>query len=300
MTAASRAATIETPRGRFEALAAGDPRAPLVLVLHGFPDAPLTFVALLADLARRGYRAVAPWMRGYAPSITTGPFAVEALADDVAAWADALSPHAPVRLLGHDWGALATYAACDRTPTRIAAAVTLAVPHPAAFLRALDAAQLARSWYMAFLQLPGALRLARARDLALIDRLWRRWSPGYRLPDDDRAALHACLAASWPAPALYYRALVRPLGAARARLGPRGPLARRVEVPTLYLHGADDGCIGVDVGRDAARSFAAPYRREVLAGAGHFLAAERPAEVAAAADAWYRRHATGTVDPARA
>lgn len=281
---------LATARGRFHALAAGVAGAPLVLVLHGFPDAPPTFAPLLADLAGRGYRAVAPYLRGYAPSVTAGPYDVDALADDVAAWATALAPAAPVRLLGHDWGAIATYAACARHPDRIAAAVTLSVPHPIAFLRALGPAQLARSGYMAFFQLPGAAALARARDFALIDRLWRRWSPGYRLPPALRAEVHACLAASWPAPTHYYRALVRPLAPALARLRDSAAPEHRLRVPTTYLHGADDGCIDVETGRGAARYFAAAYRREVLAGAGHFLAAERPAEVAARADAWFRAH----------
>ncbi|HVV81595.1 MAG TPA: alpha/beta fold hydrolase [Kofleriaceae bacterium] len=284
---------LDTPRGRFEALAAGPTDAPPVIVLHGFPDAPPTFASLLAALARRGHRAVAPWLRGYAPSIVDGPYDVETLADDVAAWADVLSPDAPVRLVGHDWGAIATYAACSRHRARVAAAVTLAVPHPLAFLRALDAAQVVRSWYMLFFQLPGAPRLARARDFALVDRLWRRWSPRHRLPPALRAELHACLAASWPAPLLYYRALLRPFGPAVARVRRDSPAATPSTVPTLYLHGADDGCIGVDAERDADRYFAGPYRFEVLAGAGHFLAAERPEDVAARADAWFRAHGGG-------
>ena len=279
---------LATPRGRFHALAAGDARHPLVLVVHGFPDAPPTFAAVLRALADRGYRAVAPWLRGYGPSVATGPYDVDALAADVAAWAAALAPDRPAYLLGHDRGAVATNAACARTPARFTAAVTLAVPHPLAFVRALAPRQLARSWYMLFLQLPGAPDLARARDFALIDRLWRRWSPGYHLPPALRAEVHAALAASWPAPAQYYRALLRPVGPALARVGADGPLARPITVPTCYLHGADDGCIGVDVAAGADRFFAGSYRHEVLPGAGHFLALERPAEVAARADAWYQ------------
>lgn len=279
-----------TRRGRFHALAAGGPSRPVVLVLHGFPDVPATFTPVLAGLAGRGFRAVAPWMRGYAPSPLGGPHDVEALADDVAALADALDPHAGVRLIGHDWGAIATYAAAVRHRARIAAAVTLAVPHPLAFLRSMDAAQVGRSWYMAFLQLPTATMLARAGDFALIDWLWRRWSPGYRLPALLRAELHACLAASWPAPALYYRALTRPLPAAIARLAPGSPARTPIAVPTLYLHGADDGCIGAGAGVRAGRWFAGPYEREVLSGAGHFLAAERPETTADRAAAWFAAH----------
>jgi pimeloyl-ACP methyl ester carboxylesterase len=208
-------ATVEV--GGFTALAAGPADAPLALVLHGFPDAPPTFAPLLGALADRGYRVVAPWLRGYAPSPLAGPYDVDRLADDVLAWADRLSPTQPVALVGHDWGAAVTYVACARAPARFTAAVTLAVPHPAVFVRSLARRrQLARSWYMLAFQVPGVERLAAARDFALIDRLWADWSPGFTLPAELRAALHATLRTSWPAPLLYYRALTRPPGAALA------------------------------------------------------------------------------------
>ena len=289
MTAPVETLALPTARGRFVALAAGERGRPAVLVLHGFPDAPTTLRPLLAALAARGLRAIAPWMRGYAPSPRGGPFDAETLADDAIACADVASPGAPVFLLGHDWGAVATYVACARHRARIAAAVTLAVPHPIAFLRGARAAQLARSWYMLFLQLPGAAAAARVADFALIDRLWRTWSPGYQLPDDERGALHATLAASWPAPAQYYRALAWPPHEAIARV--QRSAAARIDVPLLYLHGADDGCVGVEVGRDAARYFAGAYRRDVIEGAGHFVTAERPDVVAARAAAWFTTHA---------
>lgn len=273
--------------GGFAALAAGPVDAPLALVLHGFPDAPPTFAPLVRALAGHGYRVVAPWLRGYAPSPLAGPYDVDHLAGDVLAWVDRLSPTRPVALVGHDWGAAVTYVACARAPARFAAAVTLAVPHPAVFVRSLARRrQLARSWYMLAFQVPGVERLAAARDFALIDRLWADWSPGFALPTEQRAALHATLRVSWPAPLLYYRALTRPPGAALARLRRRD----RIAVPTLYLHGARDGCIGPEVGVGAERYFTAGYRREVVPGVGHFLAAEAPAEVAARIASWLAAH----------
>jgi pimeloyl-ACP methyl ester carboxylesterase len=278
-------ATVEV--GGFTALAAGPADAPLALVLHGFPDAPPTFAPLLGALADRGYRVVAPWLRGYAPSPLAGPYDVDRLADDVLAWADRLSPTQPVALVGHDWGAAVTYVACARAPARFTAAVTLAVPHPAVFVRSLARRrQLARSWYMLAFQVPGVERLAAARDFALIDRLWADWSPGFTLPADLRAALHATLRTSWPAPLLYYRALTRPPGAALARLRRRD----RIAVPTLYLHGARDGCIGPEVGVGAERFFTAGYRREVVPDVGHFVAAEAPMAIAARIAAWLDAH----------
>jgi pimeloyl-ACP methyl ester carboxylesterase len=269
---------------------AGPVDGELVVVLHGFPDVPPTFAILIGELAARGFRVVAPWMRGYAPSVVAGPYDVETLAADVLALIDALaSGGRQVHLVGHDWGAVVTYMVCALAPARIGSAVTMAVPHPLAFLRAArTSSQGLRSWYMAMFQVPGSERVAAARDFALIDRLWRIWSPGFVLPGSLRDEVHASLRASWPAPLLYYRAIFRPFGEAVRRLRPDTGLARRITVPLLYLHGADDGCIKPSAARGAERYFAGPYRTELIEGAGHFLAAECPDVIAQHAAAWIR------------
>ncbi|HTJ46306.1 MAG TPA: alpha/beta fold hydrolase, partial [Kofleriaceae bacterium] len=182
--------------GDLEVLRAGDRGAPRVVVLHGFPDHPPTFAPLVERIAAAGYDVIAPWLRGYGPSIGGGPYDPETIARDVLSLVEDRA-----FLVGHDWGAVATYAACALAPDRIRAAVAIAVPHPMAFLRSfVTTAQLARSWYMLAFQLPGFPTIAAARDLALIDLLWRRWSPGARLGDEARASLHADLRAHWPAP----------------------------------------------------------------------------------------------------
>jgi pimeloyl-ACP methyl ester carboxylesterase len=274
-----RTETIELPGGRFQLLRAGAAGAPLVIVLHGFPDHPPTFAPVIEALAAGGYDVVAPWLRGYAPSTLAGPFHATRLAEDVLELATALG-HERFAIVGHDWGAVITYATCALAPDRVRAAVTMAVPHPLAFLRSFTrTAQLVRSWYMVFFQLPGAIAVARARDLALIDRLWRRWSPGYRLPDADRRALHDCLGASMPAPILYYRS--------QARWTPE--LMKPLTTPLLQLQGADDGCIAPSAARGQARYFRGPFEEAVIPGAGHFLQAERPGEIAALCLSWLRR-----------
>lgn len=240
----------------------------MIVWLHGFPDHPPTAIDLFARLDR--HRVIAPWLRGYRPSPTSGPYDVESHARDVIALIDRLG--APVNLVGHDWGAIITYTICMIAPERVRRAATLACPHPRTFLRMLrDVHQLRRSWYMAFFQLPFAARIAAARDFALIDRLWRTWSPGLTLDDDRRRALHACLAASWPAPLRYYR--------------PQRFRGTRIETPLLQLHGADDGCIGPPTTDDAHR-----FRRrtlEVLPNVGHFLHLEDPRGIAARLTAWF-------------
>ena len=179
---------------------------------------------------------------------------------------------APVDLVGHDWGAAITYVICARAPERVRRAVTLACPHPRTLLRMLRSpAQLRRSWYMAFFQLPLSARIARARDFALIDRLWRSWSPGFELDDRSRRALHACLAASWPAPVRYYR--------------PQPFRSGRIATPLLQLHGERDGCIAPPTEIDDAHRFAERVL-DVVPGVGHWLHLEDPGGIARRIRAW--------------
>lgn len=265
--------------GVFEVVELGPRDAPPLLWLHGFPDHPPTALPFLEHLTRT-HRVIAPWLRGYAPSPIDGPFDVETLVADVSSLIDTLGGR--VDLVGHDWGAVLTYATCLVAPDKVRRAATLALPHPITFLRQLQtAAQMRRSWYMALFQIPGSERLARANNLAMIDHLWRTWSPGFVLDDHRRAALHATLQASLPAPLGYYRAILRPLSGYRTRLR---KLAARIEVPVLQLHGADDGCVLPPTADDARRF--ARRELEVVPGVGHFLHLEQPAAIAEKIQRW--------------
>lgn len=287
-------AIANTPGGEFAYLVEGSRTAPVVLCLHGFPDTPKSFAPLMAELAVEGYQAVAPFMRGYAPSTLAGPYNLERLAADVIEIAEAVSPRVPVVVVGHDWGAAAAYAAVAEQPDRFHCAVTMSVPHFAAFSRNLTRlpAQIGRSWYMLLFQIPRlAEPVVRARSFALVDRLWAAWSPGFALPELLRAELKQCLAASMPAPLEYYRAMVRPLGAAVRRLREAQDPRRRIRVPTLHLRGARDRCVGVDSGRGQERYFVGPFESRTVPGVGHFLQLEAPEAIARDILAWLHRYA---------
>ncbi|WP_413471459.1 alpha/beta fold hydrolase [Streptomyces sp. MB09-02B] len=86
--------------------------------------------ALPGRARRRGRHIVAPWLRGYAPSPTAGPFDFASLTGDVLALIDRRSPGRAVELVGHDWGAMITYDACVTTPERIERAVSSQSPTP--------------------------------------------------------------------------------------------------------------------------------------------------------------------------
>ncbi|MGE0322597.1 MAG: alpha/beta fold hydrolase [Polyangiaceae bacterium] len=258
----------------------------VVICLHGFPDIPRGWIPLLKELSEAGFAGYAPWLRGYAPSTVSGPYALERLADDVLELADRLSPGRPVSLIGHDWGAVITYAAISQAPERFRRAVTLAVPHPLAFLRGLGVRQLRRSWYMLFFQtrmLPE--RIVPRNEFRFIDRLWEAWSPTYEAPNDYLAELKSCLSRSYPAPIQYYRSLPKAL----LDLRQRGGQLSQIQVPLLYLHGVQDGCVGWELMQGQERFFSAEHQSELLGGVGHFLQLENPRAVNTRILDWLRR-----------
>lgn len=271
---------------RVAALAAGDADAPLALCLHGFPDSAWSWAPLLESLAAGGWRAVAPFMRGYAPTAVPadGVYQTAALARDAVALHATLGGDGRAVVIGHDWGAPAAYGAAIDAPDRWRAVVGMAVPPGralgAAFLG--DLAQIKRSWYMFFFQHGLADAVVPAGDLAFVDMLWRDWSPGFDGAAHAARAKDALRGDGRLAAALgYYRATLGDgprdpaLADLQGRMGGQWPTQ-----PLLYLHGRDDGCVGADVAL-AARTDAPPGARiEIVDGAGHFLQVERPDEVA--------------------
>lgn len=268
----------------------GEAGAPLVLCLHGFPDIPRTWESLGKDLCNAGYRVVSPWLPGYAPSTLEGPFDVPTVARRILTLGDELSPTEPIRIVGHDWGAVISQLASALSPARVRAAANLAVPHLLAFEANLEKhpRQLGRSAYMALFQAPVVSDLlVRWRGFRFIRRLWRTWSPGLDPGSDYFEELELCLRSSMPAPLEYYRAVASPrvIRTLRQTLG-AGPIV----VPTLYLHGERDGCIGPEMAEGQEEHFSALFETLTLADAGHFLHLERPTEVNEAVLRWFETH----------
>jgi pimeloyl-ACP methyl ester carboxylesterase len=267
----------------FSALAQGN--GPVVLCLHGFPDNQRSFRLQLPALAEAGYRALAPTLRGYEPSSQPddGDYHIVRMAEDVVGWIDDLAEER-VHLVGHDWGAVIGYAAAALAPERFHSLTTLAIPHPGGLQGALPKvpSQLRNSWYMLFFQLRGIADYAVERnDWALIEKLWRDWSPGWSPPPDELTAVKQTLALPGVKRAAlgYYRAMFGIRGAAAKES--RRLLESKIEVRTLALTGALDGCMDTRLHDLAMRAddFPNGMRVERIDGAGHFLHQEKPSEV---------------------
>ena len=274
--------TIRTPNVTFHALEEGS--GPLVLCLHGFPDDARSWRHQVPALVAAGFHVVAPFMRGYAPTSqpADGRFDAMALGEDVVALLEALGEDAVV--IGHDWGAAATYFGALLASRRMRKLVTLAVPYGPGFFRALRESyvQQRRSWYMLFFQHALADE-ALARDgFAMIEHLYREWSPGWQVPRAVLDTVRETFArpGTLQAALAYYRHTMRPVFDDPAQLeSMRQAMTVPIEVPTLYLHGADDGSIGRELADGMEAYFPRGLRVVIVPGVGHFLHQEEPEAV---------------------
>jgi len=260
---------------------------PLALCLHGFPDSPWTYRYLLPELAKAGYRAVAPFMRGYAPTEVPadGRYQTSTLAADVVALHGALGGDARAVLIAHDWGSIAAYGGAALDPARWRRCVIMNVPPLTVFAQvAFRYDQIKRSFYFWFFQMQVSDAIVPANDLAFIDGLWADWSPGYNAKED-LPRVKECLRspANLRAAMGYYRAFFDParFGAPAAMKEQEAAWGRSIPQPTLYLHGTKDGCIALDV--EAAKgvpAFLGPDSKvDRIDGVGHFMLVEKPAEI---------------------
>ncbi|WP_232676515.1 alpha/beta fold hydrolase [Nocardioides sp. R-C-SC26] len=278
--------TVPLPTHTASVLTWGEPGAPLVIALHGFPDTAWCWRHLGPALAEHGFRVAAPFLRGYGPSgiPSDGLYTVPALMSDVVALHRALGGDERAMLVGHDWGAIIANGLAAHPDSPFARVVALAVPPFEALgprrdgLRTWLGAilrQPRKSWYIGANQVPG---LSERWFERLLGKLWRDWSPGYD-GREDVARVRAAVPDQSRARAVlsYYRHLARPWLWARA---PYTTWAQGwmdlPRVPYLYLQGADDGCLDIRFARLAERALPTHARVDVVPGAGHFLAVERP------------------------
>lgn len=263
-----------------------NPDGPVVMCLHGFPDNARSFRLQWEPLAEAGYRVISPTLRGYEPSSVpeNGDFDLYTLAEDVLAWLDDLGV-GKAHLVGHDWGAIISYPAVAMAPERFHSLTTIAVPHSARFDEAVKQVpgQLRLSWYIYFFQLRGlADYMVERNDWAFVRRLWKDWSPGFVLPDEEWESLRDTFSARDVRSSMlaYYRQNLNPL----VMFGFRKTRARAltcVPVRTLAITGADDGCVDTRLYDHAFsdEDFPNGVRVERIAGAGHFTHQEDPEAV---------------------
>jgi pimeloyl-ACP methyl ester carboxylesterase len=256
---------------------AGPEDAPRVLALHGWPQHWWMWRSVIERL-RGDVRIACPDLRGLGWSgwPADGDFRKSRLAEDAIATLDALGWDRAL-LVGHDWGGVASWLAALDAPERLHGVLVLAAAHPWQPTRTL----LANAWRFAY-QLPIAPpRLGRAvmHDGRYTAAMLHAGSGnGFRFTPEETATYVDVLRAAGPARATegYYRSfLLRD----SVELG-RAVAGRRLRIPARLLYGTREP-LGVPLARGLERH-GDDARLELLPGAGHWLAEERPDEVAAA------------------
>jgi pimeloyl-ACP methyl ester carboxylesterase len=248
----------------FTADVAGPVGGVLVLLLHGFPESRYSWRAALPELAKAGYRAVAPDQRGYSPGARPDPatldnYLFDKLVADAIDIADASSGAGKrFHLVGHDWGGQVSWGVASKYPERLASLTVLSRPHPLSFRRALqeDPDQKHRSRHHGkFLEPDTADKLLADNAKAMREGLFGQSA--------DSVKQHLSILGTKPA-------LESALAWYRANKGLSGDFGP-VKVPTLYIWGDADATVGRVAAEGTGEFVGAAYAMEVLPGVGHFV-----------------------------
>jgi pimeloyl-ACP methyl ester carboxylesterase len=271
----------------------GPPSGPPVILLHGFPYDVCAYDAVAPALAADGCRVLVPYLRGYGPTrfrAAATPRSGEqaALGHDLLQFMDSLGIRRAA-LAGYDWGGRAACIVAALWPARVrclASCTGYNIQDIAASVRPAPAAQEHRLWYQYYFHTErGRAGLANnRRDICRL--LWQLWSPRWRFDE----ATFARSAASFDNPDFVdvvvqsYRHRYGYAPGDPALAGSEAELARQpaIGVPTLNLHGDDDGVAPPAATDSQARFFTGRYERRLLPGIGHNVPQEAPAAMVAA------------------
>jgi len=282
--------TIRTPTLEIGYEEHGPATGPPIILLHGFPDDVRAWDGVVGPLVAEGCRVLVPYLRGYGPTRFLDPGTPRmaqqaAIGQDLLDFMDALGL-GPVGLAGYDWGGRAACIAAILAPPRVRALVTIGgynvqntitAPPPAA------AAQERAFWYQWYFNTERGRRGLEQNRRGICRLLWQEWSPGWRF--DDATFERTAVAFDNPD----FVAVV--IHSYRHRHGnapgdPRlDPIERRlaerprIEVPSVILHGRDDGVDPPQGSERHLERFPAGTERRVVADAGHFLPREQPGAV---------------------
>ncbi len=257
----------------------------IALCLHGFPESRFSWRYQLPALAEAGWHAVAPDLRGYGETSrppARADYRMAHLIDDAAALFDAFGARRRL-LVAHDWGALIAWSFAIAPARQLDGLVIMNVPHPAVFQRVLrtSLAQLGRSWYVFFFQLPFLPEaMLRARGARAVGEAFRGMAVNKAaFPEDvlahyrDNASKPGALTAMIN----YYRANFLNL-ASPADVTP-------IDVPVLMVWGEQDTALGLELTEGYA-----PYVRDFtlrrLPDVSHWVQQEAPEQVNSRLLAW--------------
>ena len=252
-----------------------------VLLLHGFPDSGTLWEAVTPHLVAAGYRVIIPDLRGFGDSdapTAVREYRLEYVVADLVALLDRLCPQEPVRVIGHDWGAVAAWCLAMAHPERVRAQLVDSVGHPREYaLSGLE--QKRKGFYTIAWQARGLAEASLGRNDYAGLRRWARQHP--RIDEVARAMSRP---GRLTAGLNWYRANL---------VGVIFGSWPQCAVPTLGVWSSNDSLLAEDQMQRSARRMSAPWEYVRIDGAGHWLPLEQPERVARLAIDWFQRHASG-------
>ncbi|GAB4552597.1 MAG: epoxide hydrolase EphM [Anaerolineae bacterium] len=254
---------------------AGQEGAPLVVLLHGFPEFWYSWRHQIRALAAAGFRVVAPDMRGYNLTEKLPPYDPFALAKDPVNLIRTLG-YEKAYLIGHDWGGVVSWLTAAFYPEVIEKLMILNCPHPGVasdILSSFYLPQIAKSWYIFAFQLPRLPELlSSANNFRALEGGLKRGTPNGISKDElvyfkeawsQPGALHAGIT--------YYRELLRKGSALRRR-------DMTIRVPTRMIWGDPDFALTKEAA-ERSKKYAPHLEIDYIPNSGHFVQQDRPDEV---------------------
>lgn len=276
-----------------------NPASPnVVILLHGWPDSPRTWKGVIPYLVDAGYRVIVPALRGFSPTTflrddTPRTGQLTALGRDLIELIDALHLHRPV-VVGHDWGARAVAVANGLQPGVSSHMVMISVGYGAnAANQAMSMAQSKNYWYQWFMNTPRGCDAVRNDRHALAKIMWDTWAPPgwYELEEFNETA-QAFENPDWPEVVIQsytQRWGLSPSDPHYAEDEKRLQPTPMISIPTLILHGEEDGATLTETSANKEAFFSGPYKRVLMPGVGHFPQREAPQQVANEILNWIRQ-----------
>ena len=259
----------------------------LALCLHGFPESRFSWRFQLPHLAAMGYRVWAPDLRGYGETEpkpkAISAYLIDRLMEDVAALIDA-SGAKTVTLIGHDWGAGLAWTFATNKVRPLERLVIMNVPHPGLMMLKMRRswAQLKKSWYMFFFQIPGLPEwVTTANDARAVRQAFHGMAVDktHFTPDVlDRYAKDAQRPGAMTGMINWYRAALQIGGKMR------GPWPV-IDTPTLIVWGEEDTALGVEL-LDGTEAYVSNLTVRRLPGVSHWVQQEAPDQVNAILSEW--------------
>lgn len=257
----------------------------IALCLHGFPESRFSWRHQLPVLAEAGWHAVAPDLRGYGDTsrpVGRSAYKIDNLVADAAALFDAFGARRRL-LVAHDWGAIIAWQFALRRTRPLDGLVIMNVPHPAVAneVARRSLAQLRRSWYVFFFQLPVL------PEMFLGARRARFIGEAFRGMAVDKSAFPEAVLAHYRELALRPGALTAMVNYYRANLVTlaRQGASPRIEVQTLMVWGEEDTALGIEM-TEGYGPYVADFTLNRLPGVSHWVQQEAPAAVNARLLAW--------------